>query len=125
MAVVPLVPTAVGWVPAQAGLVLTPAGLTSLSTATQVTFPNSSGNVLLLIFNGSASAINVQPVQVREVEQVVGQPAAYSLGAGVFMAFGPFPINDYNVAGVCTVNVAGAALVTGAALQMTTAPAQI
>lgn len=123
---VALTPTAFGWVPGQAGVTMTPAGLTALGAGvTTVTFPNYSGNVILVINNGSASPINVQPVAVRTVEQQTPTIPAYSLGAGVVMAFGPFPPNDFNVAGIMTVNVAGAASVTGAAFQMTTAPSQI
>lgn len=122
---VALVPTAFGWVPGQAGVDITPSTLTALTTATTVTFPNYSGNVILIINNGSASPINVQPVAIRTVEQQSVTVPAYSLPAGKVQAFGPFPPNDFNVAGIMTVNVAGAASVTGGAFQMTTAPSQI
>lgn len=123
---VALTPTPFGWVPGAAGVVMTPAGLTALGAGvTTVTFPNYSGNVILVINNGSAGAINVQPVAIRTVEQQQVTVPAYSLGAGVVQAFGPFPPNDFNVAGIMTVNVGGAANVTGAAFQMTTAPSQI
>ena len=123
---VALVPTAFGWVPGQAGVDITPATLTALGVGvTTVTFPNYSGNVILIVNNGSASPINVQPVAIRTVEQQSVTVPAFALPAGKVQAFGPFPPNDFNVAGIMTVNVAGAASVTGGAFQMTTAPSQI
>lgn len=123
---VALVPTAFGWVPGQAGVDITPSTLTALGAGvTTVTFPNFSGNVILIVNNGSASPINVQPVAIRTVEQQSVTVPAFALPAGKVQAFGPFPPNDFNVAGIMTVNVAGAASVTGGAFQMTTAPSQI
>lgn len=123
---VALTPTAFGWVPGQAGVDITPTTLTALGAGvTTVTFPNYSGNVILIINNGSASPINIQPVAIRTVEQQSVTVPNYSLPAGKVQAFGPFPPNDFNVAGIMTVNVAGAASVTGGAFQMTTAPSQI
>lgn len=123
---VALVPTAFGWVPGQAGVDITPSTLTALGAGvTTVTFPNYSGNVILIVNNGSASPINVQPVAIRTVEQQSVTVPAFALPAGKVQAFGPFPPNDFNVAGIMTVNVAGAASVTGGAFQMTTAPSQI
>jgi hypothetical protein len=123
---VALTPTAFGWVPGQAGVDITPTTLTALGAGvTTVTFPNYSGNVILIINNGSAGTVNVQPVAVRTVEQQTVTVPVYALPAGKVQAFGPFPPNDFNVAGIMTVNVAGAASVTGGAFQMTTAPSQI
>lgn len=123
---VALTPTAFGWVPGATGVDITPTTLAALGAGvTTVTFPNYSGNVILIINNGSASPINVQPVAVRTVEQQTVTVPAYALPAGKVQAFGPFPPNDFNVAGIMTVNVAGAASVTGGAFQMTTAASQI
>jgi hypothetical protein len=99
--------------------------MTSLATATTVTFPNYSGNVILILANGAASTVVVQPVPVRTVEQTNIVMPSYTLPATTTMAFGPFPPNDFNVAGIMTVNVAGVALLTGGAFQMTTAPSQL
>jgi hypothetical protein len=127
MATQALVPTAFGWVPGAAGVDITPSTLTAFTnTNTGVTFPNYNGNVILLVNNGYASAITVQPVAVRTVEQQSVTIPAYSLAAGKMQGFGPFPPNDFNVAGIMTVNItAGGAGVTVGAFQFTTAPTQI
>lgn len=124
---VALTPIAFGWVPGATGVDITPTtALTTLGAGvTTVTFPNFNGNVLLIINNGTAGTINIQPVAVRTVEGQTVTIPAYALPAGKVQAFGPFPPNDFNVAGIMTVNVAGAALVTGGAFQMTQAAAQI
>ena len=124
---VALTPVPFGWIPGQQGVDITPAtALTALGAGvTTVTFPNYSGNVILVVNNGSGSPLNVQPVAIRTVEGQTVTIPAYSLPAGKVQAFGPFPPNDFNVAGIMTVNVAGAASVTGGAFQMTTAAAQI
>lgn len=124
---VALSPTPFGWVPGAAGVDITPAtALTALGAGvTTVTFPNFNGNVILIINNGSGSTVNVQPVAVRTVEGQSVTVPAFALPAGKVQAFGPFPPNDFNVAGTMTVNVAGAASVTGGAFQMTQAAAQI
>lgn len=127
MTTLALVPTPFGWVPGQAGVDLTPADLTAYPNAdTGVTFPNYNGNVILVVNNGTASAITVQPVAIRTVEQQSVSVPSYSLAAGKMQGFGPFPTNDFNVAGIMTVNItAGATGVTVGAFQFTTAPAQI
>ncbi|HEV2174255.1 MAG TPA: hypothetical protein VGR71_11845 [Nitrospira sp.] len=123
---VALVPTPFGWVPGQQGVDITPSTLTALGAGvTTVTFPNYNGNVILIINNGSAGTVNVQPVAIRTVEQQSVTVPVYAVPIGKVQAFGPFPPNDFNVAGIMTVNVAGAASVTGGAFQMTTAPSQI
>lgn len=123
---VALTPTPFGWIPGATGVDITPTTLTALGAGvTTVTFPNFNGNVLLVVNNGSGSTVNVQPVAVRTVEGQTVTVPAYALPAGKVQAFGPFPPNDFNVAGIMTVNVAGAALVTGGAFQMTQAAAQI
>lgn len=130
MATLALVPTAFGWVPGQAGVDMTPTGGTNMvaypNTDTGVTFPNYSGNVILVVNNGYTAPITVQPVAVRTVEQQAVTIPAYSLAAGKIQAFGPFPPNDFNVAGIMTVNItAGGSGVTVGAFQFTTAAAQI
>ena len=128
MATLALIPTPFGWIPGQAGVALTPSGLTAYPQAdTGVTFPNYNGNVILVVYNGQASGtITVQPVAIRTVEQQAVTVPAYTLANLAMQAFGPFPPNDFNVAGVMTVNItATAAGVTVGAFQMTTAPSQI
>ncbi len=126
---VALAPTVFGWTPGQAGVGLTPAtDLTTIpSGTTTVTFPNYNGNVILVINNGYTAPITVQPVAVRTVEQQSVSVPSYSLANGKMQAFGPFPPNDFNVAGQMTVNlgsVAGAG-VTAAAFQFAVAPSQL
>lgn len=129
MATQALVPTAFGWVPGGAGVVLTPAALTAFTFANSgVTFPNYNGNVILVVANNQASgSITVQPVAVRTVEQqAVTVPASPALVVGAMQAYGPFPPNDFNVAGIMTVNITATATgVTVGAFQFTTAAAQI
>lgn len=127
MATLALTPTPFGWVPGAAGVDLTPTDLTAYPSAdTGVTFPNYNGNVILIVNNGYTAAITVQPVAVRTVEQQSVSIPAYSLANGKVQAFGPFPPNDFNVAGIMTVTItAGGTGVTVGAFQFTTAAAQI
>jgi hypothetical protein len=128
MTVLALTPTAFAWVPGQAGLDLTPADLTAFPNAdTGVTFPNYSGNVILVVYNGMASGtITVQPVAVRTVEQQAVTVPAYTLANLKMQVFGPFPPNDFNVAGVMTVNITASAAGVGVgAFSMVKAPSQL
>ena len=128
MTTLALTPTAFGWVPGQAGVDLTPADLTAYPNAdTGVTFPNYNGNVILVVSNNQASGtISVQPVAVRTVEQQAVTVPPYTLANLKTQAFGPFPPNDFNVAGIMTVNITATATgVTVGAFQFTTAPSQI
>jgi hypothetical protein len=124
---VALTPIPFGWVPGAAGVDITPAtALTAIGAGvTTVTFPNYNGNVILIINNGSASPIAVGPVAIRTVEQQSVSVPTYSLLAGKVQAFGPFPPNDFNVAGIMTFNIPGATSITAGAFQFTTAAAQI
>jgi hypothetical protein len=127
MTTLALVPTPFGWVPGGAGVVLTPSALTAYPSADSgVTFPNYNGNVILVVNNGYSAAITIAPVPIRTVEQQEITMPSYSLAAAAMQAFGPFPPNDFNVAGIMTVNIttAGSGVTVGA-FQFTTAPSQI
>lgn len=116
---VALTPVPFGFVVAGAGVDLKSTNWTAAGAGvTTVTFPND-GRTIIAVNNGSASPINVGPVLTRGVQGQVPTVPTYSLAAAAVQGFGPFPVKDFG--STVTFNVPGAASITVAAFEMTSA----
>lgn len=115
MATLALTPVPFGFIPGAAGVDVTPADLTAYPSAdTGVTFPNSGGNVLLAVNNGYSASITVTGVAARGVQGQIPALPPYSLPAGKYQMFGPFPVSDFGNTVTVSIAAAGSGVTVGA-----------
>jgi hypothetical protein len=112
-----LTPVPFGYIPGSAGVDVTPADLAA-ATSTSLTFAHS-GNVILVVYNGSGSSITVTPTAIRGVQNVIPTIPPSSLPTLKSQAYGPFPVKDFG--SPMTVVLSAITTVSVAAFEMTEA----